>query len=322
MNKINLPDMKRAFTGLWLLSLYFINVSLVVYSLSTYQFQTELNSIPQVTSNKETKFVSHECDVSGLNKEILTKTIVKVPCIPIGTSLETQYYSTGEILSIYKRMTDVVDNEIQLEYEKRAKLLSTLETINGKIKSEPTNELLVYEKSAAEGNIHQINLLIKQLNDQKSKFMLEHKDLVETFSDIRYFENFFKVFSSVFGIDSFWALPRQILTIILILSMGVLGSLIFITIEFLKSPDDTITENFSMYLFRPFLGMIVALAMYVMIKSGQSTFSNDEMGSLSPFLISFLGIISGMLAEQAYKKLVFTGSKMLNSETNNNSKEE
>ena len=101
--------------------------------------------------------------------------------------------------------------------------------------------------------------------------------------------------------------------------MGVLGSLIFISIEFMKLPKDPLSkESYSMYFLRPFLGMIVALAMYVMIKSGQSTLLDSAEGDLSPFLLSFLGIISGMLAEQAYKRIVLTGGNMLGESSDNN----
>lgn len=66
--------------------------------------------------------------------------------------------------------------------------------------------------------------------------------------------------------------------------------------------------------------MIVALAMYVMVKSGQFALFNTTEGDLSPFVISFLGIISGMLADQAYKKLYTTGETVF-SETHGETNE-
>ena len=83
------------------------------------------------------------------------------------------------------------------------------------------------------------------------------------------------------------------------------------TIEFIKEPRGQLKQRFNMYFFRPFLGMIVALAMYVLVKSGLSSIVDSTAEDLSPFLISFLGIVSGMLSEQAYKKLASTGNNML-----------
>lgn len=104
--------------------------------------------------------------------------------------------------------------------------------------------------------------------------------------------------------DHFWTYPRPILKLNLIFSMGILGSLIFVTMEFLKYPYK---HSLEMYFFRPFLGMIIALAMYVMVKSGYSALLEGNDKDLSPFFISFLGIISGMLADQAYSNISFTG---------------
>ena len=303
---------KRVFTGLWIGFLYIVCMLLVIYSLSTYQFQMGLNSIPKNKPDTATKFIDHECDISGLKDKLMDKSLIKIPCIPNNTQIESDFYSTGEVLSIYKTFNDVIKSQITLEYERRHKLLIKINDMERDINNKPEDEALVWLKKGAIGNVRAINLNIVSLEKQQSEFMLNHKNLVETFSDIQYFENLFNVFSSIFKLNSFWALPKQILTIILILSMGILGSLIFVTIEFLKDSECHTNMRCSMYIFRPFLGMIVALAMYVMVKSGQSTFADTSSEMLSPFMISFLGIISGMLAEQAYQRLAIAGSSVIN----------
>lgn len=318
MDKFDLPSTKRVFTGLWLGLLYIVCMFLVVYSLSTYQFQISLNSIPQNNSENTTKFEDHECDISGLKDNSMNTSLIEIPCIPNKPQPELDFYTTGQVLSIYKKMKDLYENKINLASERREQALGNVKELETKSKLKPEDENLLWEKKAAEGNLYRINLEILHLHDDRHKFMTKHENLVETFSDILYFENLFQIFSSVFKLDSFWALPKQILTIILILSMGVLGSLIFVTIEFLKNSECDSNIQCSMYIFRPFLGMIVALAMYVMVKSGQSTFGDATSNFLSPFLISFLGIISGMLAEQAYHRLVITGSSVINGNITNN----
>ena len=312
MDKFDLSNTKRMFTGVWLGLLYIICMFLVIYSLSTYQFQMGLNSIPQNNSGNTTKFEDHECDISGLKDKLKSTTLMKIPCIPNNAQLEPDFYTTGQVLSIYNKFNKVIKNQISLEHERRDDALVRLSELETQLGLSPEDTDLLWTKKGAKGNLHKINLEIFRLTEKQSVFMQEHKNLIETFSDINYFENLFKIFSTVFKLDSFWALPKQILTLILILSMGVLGSLIFVTIEFLKDPECHSNMRCSMYIFRPFLGMIVALAMFVMVKSGQSTFGDTSSEMLSPFMISFLGIISGMLAEQAYQRLVITGTSVIN----------
>jgi len=146
--------------------------------------------------------------------------------------------------------------------------------------------------------------------------------LIPMFLEVASFNKFFDPINNIlkyvtFGIltDHFWQYPRPILKLNLILSMGILGSLIFVTIQFIRHP---LKYSLEMYFFRPFLGMLMALAMYVMVKSGQWTFLDSKEKDLSPFLISFLGIISGMLAEQAYRRISFTGISLFRTGTNSN----
>ncbi|MFT7185998.1 MAG: hypothetical protein ACI84K_001388 [Pseudohongiellaceae bacterium] len=145
---------------------------------------------------------------------------------------------------------------------------------------------------------------------EKDQYIKENLWSVDILSNIGYYDNFFEWFTEPLGLPAFWSLPKSILTLLLVLSTGVLGSIIFVTVEFLKEPEDKI-QNLNMYLFRPFLGMILALAIYVMLKAGQFTFVDDSNQDLSPFLVSFLGIISGMLAEQAYSRLTKTGGVIM-----------
>ena len=109
-----------------------------------------------------------------------------------------------------------------------------------------------------------------------------------------------------------WAIPGILLSILLSLSMGALGSLVTITIEYLKI-DFTIDKeiNYSMYLFRPLLGAIMALVVYIAVKSGKFSFTNEVATELSPFLLSFIAVISGMMSEQVYRRFVTYGSNVL-----------
>ena len=102
--------------------------------------------------------------------------------------------------------------------------------------------------------------------------------------------------------DKFTQLNRSVLVLLLTLAMGTLGSTIFITMEYIAVQE--ITRPVSWYVIRPLLGMVTAIAIFVLAKAGQLTISADSgSAELNPFVISFLAIISGMLTEQAIEKI-------------------
>lgn len=109
-------------------------------------------------------------------------------------------------------------------------------------------------------------------------------------------------------------MPTTILTLIVTLAMGALGSVIFLTTSFFRDRE---SKPFSWYIFRPFLGMITALAMLVFAKAGQLTITERSIATmqtdaLNPFLVSFLAIISGLLSEQAIDRISKTGKGIFN----------
>ncbi|MCB1157670.1 MAG: hypothetical protein KDK45_09220, partial [Leptospiraceae bacterium] len=115
-------------------------------------------------------------------------------------------------------------------------------------------------------------------------------------------------------------MPTQLLTLILTLSMGALGSLIYLTRELFRPSGKN--RSLFWFLFRPFLGMVTAIAIFVLVKSGQIIITDSSGnvvndGALNPFFVSFLAIISGMLSEHAYEKIYRTGQSFFSStETN------
>lgn len=105
------------------------------------------------------------------------------------------------------------------------------------------------------------------------------------------------------------SMPAQLLTLILTLSMGALGSVIYLTRTYFDKEAD---EPFSFYLFRTFLGMVTALSIFVLFKAGQISISDRTLAegsseNLNPFLISFLAILSGLFTEHAYTRIQRAG---------------
>jgi hypothetical protein len=116
-------------------------------------------------------------------------------------------------------------------------------------------------------------------------------------------------------IPDFSKMPPDTLTLILVLAMGSLGGTIQLSRKHLASldADDGQKIQPSYYLFRPFLGAITALSVFILAKAGVLVASVPSPGgepvNLSPFFISFLGIVSGLLAEQAIETIERVGER-------------
>jgi hypothetical protein len=149
---------------------------------------------------------------------------------------------------------------------------------------------------------NQIYEEFQKSSSELEKISDESKDLLGELAYLRFMKfNFLAI------------MPSQLLTLLLTLSMGALGSVIFLTREFFGGKTN---YTISWYLFRPFLGMVTAISIFVLVKSGQLVLSDSKEGigseTLNPFFISFLAIISGLLSEQAYEKIHLAGESFLN----------
>jgi hypothetical protein len=308
MNLIVPNSVKRCFVGIWLTFLYVICVNLVVFSLSTCLFQMKLNSLLKKSTGGSSPLIEHYCDTSAIEDDAAQGALSLVPCIPMRAVVKETYFTAGEILVHYNKMTYLKEdyNKAYPYWEEAARNLSILDWKLEEAIDDKTRQNLEIEK-----NLLLENKKLSQVPIDRFRQETEGQ-LSSIFIEIDHFEKFFKYISWLLGgVEYYWAFPQPILKIVLVISMGVLGSLIFVTIEFIKEPRGQLKQRFNMYFFRPFLGMIVALAMYVLVKSGLSSIVDSTAEDLSPFLISFLGIVSGMLSEQAYKKIATTGNNML-----------
>lgn len=96
----------------------------------------------------------------------------------------------------------------------------------------------------------------------------------------------------------------NLLTLFLVLAMGTLGGALHLAQLFLENKED-VTAGY--YLYRPFLGAIAALVVFVVVRSGVFIIAEPNgQGNgtlLSPFFVSFLAIVSGLLAEQAISSI-------------------
>jgi hypothetical protein len=94
-------------------------------------------------------------------------------------------------------------------------------------------------------------------------------------------------------------LPKMMLVLTLSIFMGILGSLIYISQDYLRDPDG---RGFWDILFRIGLGAGVAFALFFFAAAGMLSMTQSSGhgadADMSPYLISFLGITGGYLSDR------------------------
>ncbi len=119
------------------------------------------------------------------------------------------------------------------------------------------------------------------------------------------------VIRSTFGSLSVMAeFPSELLTILLVLSMGALGSIIHLAQLLIADADRAKTTYFA---FRPLFGALVALSVFVLVKAGvlvaaSAAFDSQAGQGLNVFFLSFLGLVSGLLSDQFIELVRNAGS--------------
>ena len=106
--------------------------------------------------------------------------------------------------------------------------------------------------------------------------------------------------------------PGELLTILVVSIMGILGSLVSLTREFMLPKNNKL--QVSDYVFRPVLGAVTAFVVFVLAKAGFLVISTPgltgEGATISPFFVSFLGLMSGLLAEDALRRILDFGRNL------------
>lgn len=126
--------------------------------------------------------------------------------------------------------------------------------------------------------------------------------------DLRKFTEFVELYYFFYDLNYtvFLNAPREVLVMILTMVMGVLGSVVTMTWSFVR--QDT-GYSLRRMLLLPFVGGMSAFVILVFLKAGQLTLTAGESNDpLSPFVLSFVGIVSGLLSERAYARMSEVGS--------------
>ncbi len=286
--------------GAWLLILSLGSVFFVFFTLSTYQLQEEISKIPiKKHDDGITAFRNHVCDIRALKmyKSLDEFTVVELPCLP-RESEELEYYRVSDIQSrSYSK--SVVEGEIK-------NIKGKIETLDKKHKELINNPgtTKAIDRRIVSGNLDAANKKLEGMEEDLKSLPGIKENIKSQIHDIDHYITIFSPIAKILNIDDVWALPTSMLSIFLALSMGGLGSLIFVTIEYLNcNPKECAGTDIGMYFFRPILGSLMALVMYIVVKSGQISFFGEDVTELSPFLLSFLGVASGLASESLYEKL-------------------
>jgi hypothetical protein len=114
------------------------------------------------------------------------------------------------------------------------------------------------------------------------------------------------------------AVPHPLLVLSVTISMGALGSVLFMLQLHLTGPVTGYRMSISWHLFRPLQGMVAALAIYLLVRAGQISVNpvggvtNGNAGDdLNVFALGLLGIISGLLSDRAIERLSAAGIQLL-----------
>jgi hypothetical protein len=280
--------------GVWILSLSISCVYLVFFTLSIFQIQSIITGTAKTADTAA--FVNHMCDISALkNFDNLSSMPgnMHLKCIPNPTR-EVEYYTVSDLCSGDYCNKTVADGIIKRTVEKN--------DFKSKMDSETNKESIEFEK--LKRNLETVNAFLEALQEQKTKLEQEAKNLTEVIDNLGHYQILFQPISALLSITEVWRIPTFIMAIWLSLAMGALGSLVFITIQYLGCDQEKFAKkNVAEYIFRPILGALMALVMYIVIRSGQDSFFLDNSVTPSAFIMSFVSVMSGMASESIYKAL-------------------
>jgi hypothetical protein len=137
---------------------------------------------------------------------------------------------------------------------------------------------------------------LKQIIDPYGQLKAgDHERIYDLISEFAFMEKF-----ALGTLYKFAILPNEFLIIVLVITMGVLGSTLQLTYLYYRQGG---IPQISMFFLRPMLGAITAIVVFVLLKAGVLVVTDSaklgEVAPLNPFFISFVGIVSGLLSENA-----------------------
>jgi len=283
------PGITSIISSFVLFAYFLIFILLALATLSAHQLQFSIQSY-QTDGNalSISKVVAIEAELARQDKKIF--------------EIEERIYTLN------KTLADITPSQATLQNSYRDELISSRD----KLKDVDLVNSIATRADILSKEGHAIQDFI---NNRKFLQRLE-QDLV------------FTVFDWIPGSQSialfrFSEMPPSLLTMLLVLIMGALGGTIHLTKLFLDRFREHQTrykhtvKSVMYYVFRPMLGAVTAFAVFVLAKAGVlviTVSSGPDAGAqLSPYFVAFLGLITGILAEEALNTIRDTGSAWFSS---------
>jgi hypothetical protein len=108
-------------------------------------------------------------------------------------------------------------------------------------------------------------------------------------------------------------------TFFLLMVIGAFGSLIFLSKDFIERQEET---SISSLIFRPILGMFLAMAVFIVSMFGHTVISTADILKIRTEPLYLLALAAGMLSEQAYELVKKSASAALDKLTEEEEPEE
>jgi hypothetical protein len=202
----------------------------------------------------------------------------------------------------------LIDSETAQEVKKAEQDHTPVENLSGDVRCLVRGfSSLQYDRAFYELNDKDYSLEIENLNKSLASNSEEHAELVKGHQDFIAFRSM----ASVWYQKPFFESPYDLLVLLLVMMMGAVGGVVRLLRDYGSSlHTDPSPKD---YLFIPLIGAVVAIGGYVLAKTGLLVLSSTAQGetSLSPFMISLVGIISGLLAKEVIETIAASGHKIL-----------
>lgn len=111
-----------------------------------------------------------------------------------------------------------------------------------------------------------------------------------------------------FGYAWLFSIPNEVLTLVLALVLGALGSTLHMTKVLI---DGSEAPSVTWFVFRPCQGVLMALVVFVVLKAGQLTVGAADTDTLNPYFVAFVGTVSGLLSPDAYRLVQRAGAAII-----------
>jgi len=283
-----------ALTFVVLLLWYVAAIYLVIFSLSTHQFQRRVTAVPIETASNTAKLRRWDGEFKRLTVNVAAE---KTLLGEAQAKSEAARRNLAEIDAKLARRDEELKQAPENAGRRTAYNDAKATQVEASRHWDAERENVTFRKASHE-------LAIKQLNEHNAKLTPRERAELELVRQQDHQQDSIRRWAPFF-----LEMPKELLTLVLALSMGALGSTVYVTRAYFHQNQDDLDRSRAWYLIRPLHGAILGLIMYFVVKAGVIVFSTSATttpngdSDLNPFVIALFATISGIFSERAYRKL-------------------